>query len=306
MHLLFDETMGIAAAPVPVSTDAYARPRSATALSTGLAGLLGACLAFLALAHSGLPVHLTALVITGATAGAMIAVEIFAARGRGPHAPLIMQAAVRPLDAARMARKLTGLAVTIGAIAAAYWLLAEYRGDFYVPFFAAVGACAPLFLIAAPWYLAHVDRRQRDPEDVYAEIGAFVLTGRMPRDLNAIRQHALGWAVKGFFLPLMFVYLCSLVGSVEKTIEAGDLAGLMAWNNLATDVLFGVDVLFGCVGYALTLRLLDTHIRSVEPTVLGWVACLICYQPFNRITSAYITYDAAGYHWDVVRVRGRR
>lgn len=298
MHRLIEEHGGLGGAPASLSADA--RPRSATPLATGLAGLLGAALAFAALARSGLPIHLTALGIIGGTAGTMIAAELLLARGLDRQTSALMRPAVRPLDIARVARKLAGLAVTIGVIAAAYWLLAEYRQDFYAPFFAVVPLCAPVFLLVAPLYVSYVDRRQGEPEDVYAEIGAFVLSGRMPRDLAAIRQHALGWAVKGFFLPLMFVYLCSIVGDIDKALDTGNLTGLMAWHGLAQNVLFGVDVLFACVGYGLTLRLLDTHIRSVEPSVLGWVACLICYRPINGITSAYITYDAAGYHWDAV------
>ncbi len=295
MHSLIDEHVGPGAPRAALHTDRRDCPRSATALSTGFAGLLGAVLAFICFTRSGLPVHLTALGIVCGTAGAMIAADLLLRRGSA-----LASKAVRPLDVARIARKLTGLAVTIGVIAAAYWLLAEYQQGYYAPFFAAVAVCAPAFIVAAPVYVAIVDRRQREPEDVYAEIGAFVLCGRVPHDLNAMQQHALGWAVKGFFLPLMFVYLCSSVGNIAKAIEAGDLALFLAWDNLAQDVLFGVDVLFACVGYALTLRLLDTQIRSVEPTVLGWMACLICYPPINRVTSAYVTYDAAGYHWDVV------
>ena len=298
MHRLIEPDAGLAGVSLALRADNCARPRSASALSTGFAGVLGAALALLALKHSGLPVELIALGVIAATAAAMIGTELFVHRIRDTNA--LARAPIRSLDAARIARKLVGLAVTIGVIAAAYWLLAEYQQDFYGPFFAAVWVCVPVFLIVAPLYIAYVDRRQTDPEDAYAAIGAFMLAGRAPSDLRAIGQHSLGWAVKAFFLPLMFVYLCSLIGSVENALETGNLAGLMAWHNLAQDVLFGVDVLFACVGYVLTLRLLDTQIRSVEPTVLGWAACLICYPPFNRVTNAYITYDVSGNHWDVV------
>ncbi len=298
MHRLLEVEAG--AASVTLHADSSVCPRSATRLSTGLVGLLGAILAFAALAPAGLPVHLTALGIIGATAGAMILVEVVERERSERRRWALGRSAVRPFDAARTARKLVGLAVTMGVVAAAYWLLAEYQRDFYAPFFAAVAACAPALLIVAPVYVAYVDRRQRDPDDVYAEIGAFVLGGRPPRSFVAIRQHALGWAVKAFFLPLMFVFLCSIIGNIEKTIATGNLAGFTAWHMLAQDVLFGVDVLFACVGYAFTLRLLGTHIRSVEPTVLGCLACFICYQPFNRTINAYIAYDVPGRHWDEV------
>ncbi len=41
-----------------------------------------------------------------------------------------------------------------------------------------------------------------------------------------------------------------------------------------------IDVQIGTVGYLLTLRPLDAHIRSGNPFLAGWVAALICYPPF--------------------------
>lgn len=298
MHRLLDAERG-SGSPT-LRPDGSVCPRSASGLATGFAGVLGAGVSFAALIPRGLPVHLTAIAIIGVTAAAMIAVEALSRRDSGPHSAAIAQAAVRPFNAWRVVRKLVGLAVTLGVVAAAYWLLTEYQRDFYAPFFAAVGVSAPVFLIAAPLYVAYVDRRQRDPEDAYAEIGTFMVTGQAPREFARLRQHCLGWGVKAFFLPLMFVYFCSLLDSTGKTLAAGDFAGLLAWHNVVTDLLFGVDVLIACVGYLFTFRLLGTEIRSVEPTVLGWVACLICYVPFSRVTSAYVPYDEAGYHWNAV------
>jgi protein-S-isoprenylcysteine O-methyltransferase Ste14 len=46
------------------------------------------------------------------------------------------------------------------------------------------------------------------------------------------------------------------------------------------------------------LRLFDSHIRSVEPTMSGWVIALMCYQPFySAVGSAYFHYDDEIY-WD--------
>ena len=45
-------------------------------------------------------------------------------------------------------------------------------------------------------------------------------------------------------------------------------------------LLFLIDVAFATVGYVLTFRPLDSHIRSANPYAQGWVAALICYPPF--------------------------
>ncbi|MFN5825141.1 MAG: methyltransferase family protein, partial [Sphingomonadales bacterium] len=44
--------------------------------------------------------------------------------------------------------------------------------------------------------------------------------------------------------------------------------------------MFVVDVQFATVGYMLTMKPLDAHIRTANPYLSGWVAALICYPPF--------------------------
>ena len=44
--------------------------------------------------------------------------------------------------------------------------------------------------------------------------------------------------------------------------------------------MFVVDVQFATVGYLLTMKPLDAHIRTANPYLAGWVAALICYPPF--------------------------
>jgi hypothetical protein len=46
------------------------------------------------------------------------------------------------------------------------------------------------------------------------------------------------------------------------------------------DLLFVIDVQIGTVGYLLTFRPLDAHIRSGNPLLAGWLAALMCYPPF--------------------------
>ncbi|HYJ29008.1 MAG TPA: isoprenylcysteine carboxylmethyltransferase family protein, partial [Allosphingosinicella sp.] len=44
--------------------------------------------------------------------------------------------------------------------------------------------------------------------------------------------------------------------------------------------MFMIDVTFASVGYVLTMKPLDAHIRSANPYAAGWMAALICYPPF--------------------------
>ena len=44
--------------------------------------------------------------------------------------------------------------------------------------------------------------------------------------------------------------------------------------------MFVIDVQIGMVGYLLTFRPLDAHIRSGNPLLVGWLSALMCYPPF--------------------------
>ena len=50
--------------------------------------------------------------------------------------------------------------------------------------------------------------------------------------------------------------------------------------NWLISAMFMIDVTFATVGYVLTLKPLDAHIRTANPHAAGWAAALICYPPF--------------------------
>ncbi|MBL7662236.1 hypothetical protein JNK13_05735 [bacterium] len=56
-------------------------------------------------------------------------------------------------------------------------------------------------------------------------------------------------------------------------------------------VLLLTDVFAFCFGYVTELPQLKNQIKSVEPTLLGWVVCIACYPPFN--TFAFLPFDYA-------------
>jgi protein-S-isoprenylcysteine O-methyltransferase Ste14 len=202
---------------------------------------------------------------------------------------------LRALDWRRPLLRLLALAATLAIVGAAYAIFPEYQGDFYAPFWKflrTIAYAAPLI----PLYLAWSDRRLREPRDELLEFG-LLLTGQT-RAVNyaLIRRHFMGWTVKGFFTPLMTVYLSQ---EMQYLCSAFRNATGDSWQNydLWFHLSYGIDLLFCVVGYTATLRLFDSQIRSVEPTALGWGAALICYQPFYAIVgSMYLKYES-GYYW---------
>ncbi|MEJ0011696.1 MAG: isoprenylcysteine carboxylmethyltransferase family protein [Bauldia sp.] len=274
------------------------RPVSATRMATALTGFAASAIAIVALKRPGLPLHEKTLLVVFITAAAMILVDLALFRtSANPSAGM----ALRPANAwnvERIVSKLIGFWATLGAVAAAYLVFPEYHGNFYAEASAAVRLMLPWLALISPVYVAYVDRRQMEPDDIYAELGRFLtLRGPLPqRDL--LGQHVRGWLVKGFFLPLMFVYLAGALHDIWAVDVAKLSTSFSAFFEASYSGFFLFDLLFAVVGYTFTFRLLDTHIRSAEPTAVGWVVCLVCYQPFWSIVGQnYLRYEQDNFYW---------
>lgn len=276
------------------------RPRSATAAFTGLAGLLAALGAIVLLQHWLQPPWLKALLVVAATAFAMIAVELGVYRSHRNSSSGLAEAPLRQLDLSRVGQKLVGFWGTLAVIAACYLVIPEYAGAFYAPFKSAALWCLPGLALAAPFYIAWVDRRQSDPVDAYVQI-ARLLGGRRPESWDLLLAHARAWVVKAFFLPLMFVYLTNSLAAVWaiEALPSLDRFDLIFAHTI--DLLYLLDVLIGAIGYGFTLRLLDTEVRSTDDTVFGWVICLICYPPlWTGFVTPYFAYERDQLSWGSV------
>jgi protein-S-isoprenylcysteine O-methyltransferase Ste14 len=183
-------------------------------------------------------------------------------------------------DGSRVATKLVGLAATLAPFAVAYWTFPEYQGSFYDPFFGLLRRFGGALLAAALLYIAVLDGKLREPRDVYWSLGRFVLGRGDGAPREEITAHYRGWLIKAYFFALFWVWLSH---STNNILHA-DLAAA-SWSNLrayevAYDFIFFLDLLLATVGYAMAYRVLDTHIRSAEPTLLGWSVALFCYEPF--------------------------
>jgi hypothetical protein len=213
-----------------------------------------------------------------------------------PSSTASARAPLRPLNLRRVGVRFCGIIATLALVAFAYWLFPEYGGDFYRPYWQFLRTIAPLG-VAVPFYLVWLDRRATEMRDEYYEFGALVLGGWRTVDRVMIARHLLGWTVKAFFLPLMTVYLNDEVRSLYgayREMGADALPVYQVFYHLS----YTIDLLFCVVGYTATLRLFDAQIRSVDPTVGGWIVALMCYQPFYSVIGRfYLQYEDNTY-WD--------
>ncbi len=211
---------------------------------------------------------------------------------------------IRPRTAmcpVRIGIKLFGLYAIWFGMGLIYWLFPEYQKPFYQPFLDVIGWLFPaLFGLAVPYFI-WVDRRMEQPEDGYYHLGLWLL-GRQPSFENSIKPLLMGWLVKAFFLPLMWVYLNQNIASADvlqwqiRSFFSGQ--GFKYLYDFLWRLFFFIDLAFACAGYLLTLRLLDTHIRSTDPTILGWLSALVCYQPFvDGLFASYLAYNLDQFYW---------
>ena len=94
----------------------------------------------------------------------------------------------------------------------------------------------------------------------------------------------------------MFVYLRNDLVAMwsDQSIASLDFTHIYA---RLYDLMFLLDVLLAAITYTLTLRILDNQVRSVEPTIGGWVICVICYRPLVDAQGPYIQFDLDKLYW---------
>ncbi len=210
-----------------------------------------------------------------------------------------------PAAAGRVAVKLLGLYASMALIGLCYYLIPEYRDALYKEYWRLLEHLLPAALILAVPYIWLLDKYLVDKQDANWQAGMLVLGRIKSVDKVILKNHILGWCVKGFFLPLMFCYLVRNMDHFQTQSLAGNFWTMMIDRNpypfyhTAVTLIFTIDLAYVSIGYLLTFKLLNSHIRSVEPTVLGWAAALACYHPFwDYIGSKFLHYNNDGYNFD--------
>ncbi|MFH1326623.1 MAG: methyltransferase [archaeon] len=109
--------------------------------------------------------------------------------------------------------------------------------------------------------------------------------------------------VKIFFLPIMLNFFFANYFSVKYQISNLpnflSLININSFNTILFPLLlasiFLIDTLWFSFGYTVEAGFLKNKIRSVEPTIIGWVVALACYPPFNGIATGAIGWYANDY-----------
>jgi len=192
----------------------------------------------------------------------------------------------------RVLVKIVGTIVASVLIGGAVAIFPFFHRDEFAALAEAAPLWAPAVAIAALVYVVFADALLREPLDGLYALGALAL-GR-PSDRNALNNFLRTQIVKLFFFPLMLLYCASDIAffrEVAAPFQPFQSMGDFEWFNR---LLFAGDVALSGMGYLATLRLFNWDVREAEPTLQGWVVCLICYEPFfPAVERAFLAYRSS-------------
>ncbi len=229
------------------------------------------------------------IVFMGLTAAPMITASLMVLRTHRRASAGLGRSPEPGIPWGRWGIKALGMAGVFGCLACAYGIIPEYGRQFYAPVWRALAHAGWPLAVACGAYFVWAEPRADEPRDGAWHAG-LVLVGRFREvDGGVLWQFALGWLVKGFYLPLM------MAGAAEQLARlAQSGVGLEDFGRLYTgllNLLFAADVTFGAVGYVLTVRALDSHTRGVDGTITGWASAVVCYVPFSAwVWGRYLDY----------------
>lgn len=170
----------------------------------------------------------------------------------------------------------------------------EYFLDYY--FIACLILLWPFFLLRATDHPLSDDKYAMFGKSLLSFAGLFF--GRSLFWSSASRLGLLTIIIKFFFCPLMISW------TISGAIGVWKITDTVSWTILSvsfylTQIFLLIDTSIFTFGYLVESGSLKSEIKSIEPTLLGWVVCLVCYPPFNsfafrpfefidfRVTSAY-------------------
>jgi protein-S-isoprenylcysteine O-methyltransferase Ste14 len=106
--------------------------------------------------------------------------------------------------------------------------------------------------------------------------------------------------VKIFYLPIMLNFLIGNYTSVNWHLKnwpgITEIFSIGVFNGFTyaflVSLFFLVDTLYFTFGYSVEAKVLKNKVKSVEPTVFGWIVALLCYPPFNGLFTQYSSWYA--------------
>ncbi len=196
----------------------------------------------------------------------------------------------------------------------AYYSIGEYgyiaNNAYYTPWFYALEVLWWTYVIwGIPYIIVTVKYRHDEEKDkkdlstlmekaIANSLSIFPITAHLRMQWEDSDKKAFrGLLVKFFFAPVMTVFFYDqfshlennfghFINVVNTVYPAGNYNVDIFLNDLKntlSSVIFSIDVGLAWVGYVVSSRWVDNTTVSAEPTLLGWIVCVMSYPPFRVI-----------------------
>jgi protein-S-isoprenylcysteine O-methyltransferase Ste14 len=119
------------------------------------------------------------------------------------------------------------------------------------------------------------------------------------------KQAGLVLLLKFFFAPLMINWCLGHAGDMGSSlVQFWDslregVTGRQLFDNslfwACFQLILFVDTLLFTLGYIIETPALRNRIKSVDPTFFGWAICILCYPPFNNLTSTFFEWQSSDF-----------
>ena len=198
----------------------------------------------------------------------------------------------------RIMFKLLGLFCIWGVMAFLYWVFPVYNDKLFRLYFLTLKNYWWVGILVAIAYFILMDCLSVSSEDAYQQLGRKILF--FPTLINRAEMIELwrSWGIKFFYLALMLPYFYERLNWFMRADFSRMFDHPHAIFYYSNQLIFFLDLAYASMGYVMTFRIFHTHIRSSEPTLLGWLVAISCYWPFwGVLINPYYFQYGTGISW---------
>jgi protein-S-isoprenylcysteine O-methyltransferase Ste14 len=188
--------------------------------------------------------------------------------------------------------KFLGVLLGTAFIFTAFWLFPEYHSYKY---FAYIEEAVPIFLVfflpvsflgilAAELFVG----TEKDAEYFFGKLFFLDLENI---NWGKVKTGILEWVIRLFFLTLNFLAAVLLISNFRLgnplTLGVDFLTSVLS----ILGILYLLIIFTILPGYIFSSRLINTQVKKIDLTMLGWMATFVCYPPFfDLLGKEYLNY----------------
>ncbi|MBP5352517.1 MAG: hypothetical protein J6Y91_01970 [Alphaproteobacteria bacterium] len=125
-----------------------------------------------------------------------------------------------------------------------------------------------------------MDRIDTTPDDIYYKLGVAIIRRQKNVTRFELGNYIRSWIIKAFYLSLMQPYMMEEIYYFFNLSWQKIKDTPVEWFYAANACCFFIDLAYASVGYLVSFKILNSQIRTAEPTLLGWLVAIMCYYPF--------------------------